>query len=232
MAFRKKYEQILRIRPDLLIIQECENESKLKSCLESIEYNEIIWYGNNPNKGIGILSFNNIKIELGENHNPEFEYIIPLKLKTKKRIINLFVVWAKDNKTEWMKRYIGQVWGAINYYSNYLDDDTILIGDFNSNAIWDKKKRIANHSDVVKYLNDKKIISIYHEKNNCEHGMEKHPTFYLTKKREKEFHIDYCFASKNIIASNTKIEVGEFEDWIKLSDHMPIIINGLANEKM
>lgn len=45
-----------------------------------------------------------------------------------------------DNKENYEARYIAQVWLAINYYNDLLDKPSILIGDFNSNKIWDKKR--------------------------------------------------------------------------------------------
>lgn len=227
MAFRKKFEKVINLNPDLIIIQECENDEKLKSHLKSINYSQLIWYCNNPHKGVAIISFNNSQIELNENHNPEFEYIIPVNLKVEKRRINLFCIWAMPHKTERIKRYIGQIWGAINFYSNKLNEDSILIGDFNINAIWDKKKIIGNHSDVVGFLDKKNIHSIYHQKTKLEHGDEQNPTFFLLKQKEKPYHIDYCFASKNLFSNQTTIEIGKYQEWIKLSDHMPLTINNI-----
>ncbi len=227
MAFRKKFEKVIELNPDLLVIQECENDSKLKKHLESINYNQLIWYGDNPHKGVGILSFNSLEIELNQNHNPEFKYIIPINLKAKKKIINLFCIWAMPHKDERIKSYVGQIWGAINYYEKKLNTESILIGDFNSNAIWDKKRRIGNHTDVVDFLNQKKIQSIYHEKFEIKHGEEKHPTLFLLKKEEKKYHMDYCFASKKMCSNKTTFKIGKYKDWIKLSDHMPIIIDNL-----
>ncbi len=227
MAFRKKFEKVAELNPDLLVIQECENDSKLKKHLESMNYNQLIWYGNNPHKGVAILSFNSLEIEINQNHNPEFEYIIPIKLKVNRKKINLFCIWAMPHKTQRVRRYIGQIWGAVNYYEKILNKDSILIGDFNSNAIWDKKKRIGNHTDVVNFLNQKDIQSIYHQKFGINHGEEKQPTLFLLKKEDKPYHIDYCFASKNLFSNKTTFEIGKYENWIKLSDHMPIIINNL-----
>jgi len=153
MAFRKKYEKVMNLNPDLLVIQEAENDTKLAKHLSSLNYNQLIWYGNNPNKGVAILSFNKLEIALNPNHNPDFEYIIPIKLKANKKEINLFAIWAMPHKTENKKSYVGQIWGAINYYKKDL--------------------------------------------------------------------------SKNLWTNKTTCEIGKYKDWIKLSDHMPIIIENL-----
>lgn len=227
MAFRKKYEKVLSLAPDLLVLQECENDKKLKDALSQFDHNQVIWHGNNQHKGVAIISFNSIKIELIEDHKLEFEYIIPLKLTNGSLEINLFCIWAMPHKTIRARRYIGQVWAAINYYSPYLTQESILIGDFNSNAIWDEKRRVGNHTDVVNLLLEKDIQSIYHLKNNCAHGLEQDPTFFLVKNIEKTYHMDYCFASNRLISKKTTIKIGQYEEWIKLSDHMPVIIENL-----
>jgi len=195
MAFRKKFEKILSLNPDLIVLQECEQKHKIQKALSNYTYNQIIWYGNNVHKGVAIISFKATFIELSQNHNLKYDFIIPIKLVNQKKIINLFGIWAMPNKTDKTKGYIGQIWEAINYYSSVLKSDSILIGDFNSNAIWDKKRRIGNHTDVVNFLDSKNIISIYHENHKCLHGEEPHPTLYLHKNLEKPYHIDYCFVS-------------------------------------
>ncbi len=227
MAFRKKYVPILKLKPDLLILQECENGDKLRESIKDIPFNQLIWHGNNQHKGVAAISFNETTITKTDNHHLDFEYVIPLKIKTHNAEINLFSVWAMPHKSDRQKNYVGQVWGAINHYSNELNKKTIIIGDLNSNAIWDKKYRVGNHSDVVAFLSKRNIHSIYHRQEKEKHGKEKQPTFYLTKKLEKPYHLDYCFATEELINNNTSIRVGKYKQWIELSDHMPIIIEHL-----
>ncbi len=227
MAFRKKYERIIEQSPDLLIIQECENKDKLQKALEAFQHNEIIWYGRNPHKGLAVISFNKVHIELAEDFNTEYEYVLPIKMKIGRRKINLFAIWAMPHKTDRKKNYVGQVWGAIQYYKSELKKNTILIGDFNSNAFWDNKIKTGNHSDVVNFLNDYKIYSLYHRQEKIKHGDEKDPTIYLLKQISKPYHLDYCFCSQSLIIKTTTIKVGQHNDWIKLSDHMPIIVESL-----
>ena len=63
--------------------------------------------------------------------------------------------------------------------------------------------------------------STYHQLTGEEFGVEKSTTLYHTKKRDKIYHIDYIYL-KGI--KPTSVDVGIYEDWIKLSDHMPLSI--------
>ena len=129
------------------------------------------------------------------------------------------------NKENLREGYIGQVWLAIQYYKTRLRGDSILIGDFNSNKIWDKTQpgRLGNHSAVHEYLKAKNIHSMYHLQTEEELGKEGIPTYFLYKNNTKPFHIDYCFASNAFLASGFKLSIGEYKDWVKYSDHVPII---------
>lgn len=224
-AFRKKNDKVLSLNPDILIVPECENDEKLKFGKLTPKPNDFFWYGDNPNKGIGVFSYSDYKLELLKEFNPKFRYVIPIKVTGEKSSFIIFAIWAMDNKENQEARYIGQIWLAINYYSDFLiNDNTILIGDFNSNKIWDHKGRIGNHTDVVNKLNEKGIYSLYHEKNGIEHGKEEDSTFHMYRNLEKPYHIDYCFASKKAINNGIDFSIGAVKEWIELSDHTPIIV--------
>ena len=40
--------------------------------------------------------------------------------------------------------------------------------------------------------------------------------------KSKPYHVDYCFASSDFRVAD--VEIGDFDDWIKKSDHTPIIV--------
>jgi len=159
-----------------------------------------------------------------ESFNPEFKYVLPFRVTGHGQSFILFAVWAMNNKENRKARYIGQIWLAINHYRNLLGESLILIGDFNSNKIWDYKDRVGNHSDLVHKLEQNDIQSIYHRYFDLEQGKEKHPTFFLQKKLVKSYHIDYCFASKDILDKVKNVEIGTYENWTRHSDHSPLII--------
>jgi len=226
MAFRKKWKSILEFNPDILIVQECENESKYKSSQLIPNYNEFIWIGENLNKGLGVISFNNYHIEISKNHNIHFKYILPIKVSGEFEF-NLYAIWAMPNKKSRRQGYVGQIWKAVKFYESKFSKESMLIGDWNSNAKWNNKRKNGNHTHVTKLLQEYNIISVYHELKKEEHGEETNQTLYLLKQKHNPFHIDYCFVSKSMINKDTSISIGKYKDWIKLSDHMPMIIDNL-----
>ena len=224
-AFRKKNTEILSLNPDILVVSECENLEKLKLGVLTPKAKDLKWFGDNSNKGIGIFAFGDYTFELIKEYNPKYKYVIPLMVHSKGKSFLLLCVWTKENKYNKNASYIGQVWYAINYYSNLLSTrDTIIVGDFNSNKKWDKKRPDTNHSQVVKFLKKYEIKSLYHLKYKENQGEESAPTFFLHKKLIKPYHIDYCFASKEIYKKKFDVEIGVFNDWIHISDHVPVII--------
>jgi exonuclease III len=37
--------------------------------------------------------------------------------------------------------------------------------------------------------------------------------------------LDYCFASRFFIEKISNVKIGEYEDWVKFSDHCPLIVD-------
>jgi len=236
-AFRNKLKHVSALTADIILIQECENPNEFGD-----EYKnwagDYLWKGENKNKGIGVFAKNGYKIsEL--NWNGTFEIKIndfkSISLKWLSSDLKLFLpfmvndkftflgVWTKGKQSE-VFGYIGQFWKYLRIHKNQLaNDDTIILGDFNSNSIWDKTDRWWNHSDVIADLSAMNIESIYHNQFGEAQGNESNPTFYLHRNLEKPYHIDYAFVSKNLLTGST-ISIGEKNQWLATSDHLPLIV--------
>jgi len=228
MAFRKKAKKIFDLNPDILVLQECEHEEKLQEAFKESDrpIKEIHWIGDNPHKGVALINFTDYPVQISSNYNPKFRYIIPFQILSPKPIV-LFSIWAMPSKGSPSKSYVGQIWAALAHYE-IESKRTILIGDFHSHVKWDHQRRIGNHSDVVAFLAIRKIHSLYHRQHAIKHGNEIDPTFYMYKHKEKPYHLDYCFLSTDLIHENSKIEIGNFEEWKSLSDHMPLVITSIG----
>lgn len=216
MAYRNKANRVLKFDPDLVVVPECENLGNQAS--------QRLQLGDNKRKGLGIFSYNGFRIELNQEYNPTFKYIVPINVKGPVDF-NLLAVWAMNDAVDVRKRYIGQVWQALNYYGRLVDEPVIIIGDFNWNTIWDVKPHYPLYgtlTDVIKLLANKKIRSAYHTFSGEEFGKETKPTLYMHHNKDKPYHVDYCFVSEKFRPKN--VEIGVYSNWIKISDHMPLIM--------
>ena len=224
MAFRKKADLILAHKPDILVVPECEHPDKLQFQDHTLKPKDTLWFGTNRNKGLAIFSYSKFRFKLLKTHNPDLRMIIPIAVTGGKYDFILYAVWA-NNPDDPDGQYVEQVWKAIQHYDNHLTNKkTILIGDFNSNTIWDRKRREGNHSNVVRFLEGKNIFSCYHLFHKQAQGKEIHPTLYMYRHRDKPYHIDYCFVSKDIANRMRSVDIGDFDFWSQHSDHVPVMV--------
>lgn len=222
-AFRRKFETLEQYKADLYIIQECENPALSIDANYKKWASNYLWVGSSKNKGLGVFtSDTNVlaKFDLGLNHTSgDLRWFIPFRFNDS---LNMVAVWTQATPTG-EYRYIGQFYLLLNENLSNLND-AIFIGDFNSNKIWDYKRRGRDHSECVKILKSLNTHSLYHELTRDEQGSEKTPTFYLQKNPDKKYHIDYAFVP-GCFLGRSKLQIGLIDEWLTLSDHMPLFID-------
>jgi len=222
-SFRTKCSRFNKDNYDILIVSECENPREVvfpKNLLEKYSWK---WIGKNKNSGLCVFVRIDWKLrELEKYRYHGVSYILPVKVTAPSGAITIFAVWAcRGNHHEY--RYIGQVWLYLKrMFAKIPTKGVLLAGDFNSNKIWDNKRENGNHSDVIRKLQSKGIESVYHISQNESHGSETSNTLFMYRKKEKGYHIDYCFASEDVIKNKMEFNIGKYQRWIKHSDHMPL----------
>jgi exonuclease III len=220
-AFRRKFSRLSSIDADILIIQECENPALSKNSEYKSWAKNYLWIGSNKNSGLGVFVKENVALTKLDWPSDTFELFLPFCINQNTTFL---AVWTKQANSPTFQ-YIGQFWKYLQLNRKLIEQtQPIICGDFNSNKIWDKWDRWWNHSDVVRELAELNILSLYHSLHSTNQGQEEIATFYLHRKLEKPYHIDYAFLPKNIL-SNASMQVGEVQEWLTLSDHMPLIIN-------
>lgn len=208
--FREKFHLLRDVEADIYVIQECEDPNKYPE--EYATFNkQCFWYGDSANKGLGVFFNSELKVKQNKWETYCLRNFISLRIND---IFNLLGVWACY---PYIEEYF--IYQSINY--KYYDSDMVIIGDFNSNYIWDKKHGKRNHGEVVKMLESKGLVSAYHYTTSENQGKETQKTFYLYKHIDKSYHIDHCFANREKIKSYSIY--GE-DIWLKYSDHRPIEI--------
>ena len=231
MALHRKVDALLELRPDIAIISECATPDLLieKSTSDWIE-TPPTWIGKNHHKGLGVFGFNGYRLELNDRYSPHLHYVAPVHI-TGPTYFNLLAVWAQNvSGGNTRKRQSGPLRRGLNRYRDFLTDQpSIIAGDMNNNAIWDRPGWCINHMTKVRILEEMDRVSAYHAWTGERQGEESIPTHYWRDRRKDgpTYHIDYIFAPRHWLPHVTEFIVGTFEDWCGngLSDHVPLVMD-------
>lgn len=219
--FREKYKAILALDADIYVIQECENPA---SCRVQ-EYCNFIrnyhWVGGLSYKGLMVFSTRpEITLDRLDWGAEEKRYFIPVRVNGS---FNLVAAWACEP-------YYAELQDWSEEVAGHLDESTIIIGDLNSNVIFDRKyprRPGRGFGFVIKFLESKGLLPMWHYHHNQEQGKETTPTLFLQRHLDKPFHVDHCFASPDIVKS---IKIHTNWQWMSLSDHLPLEIETIKIE--
>ena len=218
-VFREKFKDIIKEDADIYVIQECEDPLQAKS----EEYKDFagdnyFWTGEIKDKGLGIFAKNDIVFEkIPDVNDEDFQNFIALKVNDSFKLLG---VWA-------MPPYVDMIHDFFDENYSLFDENLVMCGDFNSNVIWDKQHRkkdkegnAKDQTNINRKLESCNLISVYHNINNEEQGEESQNTFYLYQHLDKPYHIDYVYAGEGVV---NNFEILDAEEWIKLSDHIPLV---------
>lgn len=211
MGFAKKRPLVEALKPDIAILAETsqrhimETEAPFKA-----------WVGSNPHKGLGVVGFTNRSYMLHEA-DAHLPWHIPFSVDG----LNIIGLWAHVRDKE--LKYVRVTHEVVSRHAEFLTSaPSLIIGDFNSNTVWDREHPGRNHSMLVERLHGLGMQSVYHRANSDAHGAETTKTYFHTKKLHFGHHIDYAFLSEACSASLT---IGSHEDWLTHSDHMPLVLD-------
>lgn len=236
-ALRKKTEELDALNADVYVVQECEDPALSTEAVKSWA-GDYLWIGNSKHRGLGVFPKNDNAVRAADWHGTfsqpgvsnsskastwttaDLKLFAPFILNDEYQVLG---VWTKADGAD-VFSYIGQLWKYLQIHRDQLRrEKTILLGDFNSNRIWDKPDRWWNHSDVVEELAAIGLQSVYHRQTKESQGQERTSTFFLQRNIDKAYHIDYVFASEDVL-QGAEVAIGDSNQWLSLSDHMPVTL--------
>lgn len=221
-AFRDKRQHIEQWQPDLAIVAETIRADAEQRVLGST-LTEAVWIGGPKGKGLAVLGRRD-SFRVHPLHDDAIPLVLPVLVEGSLPILVLGV-WTQGDPLLARHGYVGWLHDAVDKYSDlFQQHETVLIGDFNSNAIWDAQHRGFTHSDLVSRLSALGIVSLHHHRSGEPQGRETTPTYLHQRKPAQPFHIDYCFVSKGLVDRVTAFEIGQRNPWLAHSDHMPLFL--------
>lgn len=216
LSLGEKLEKLLALEPDVAVVQECEQS------LEVPEGYEFMWTGNNPRKGLGVIS-RGLSLEVCPHAKDHWAYFLPINIDGDR--LRLLATWAFNHRASRIgSDFTGNPREVISGMSDWLGSGhSIVAGDFNNSTIWDHIGKAARFRDIARDLDQLGLRSAYHLQTGEAFGQESRPTYFHTKNPDKPFHIDYCFLHQSL--GCRRVEIPDFADWRASSDHVPVITN-------
>lgn len=207
----------MSLGPDIAVIQECERD--LRGLPDGAQY---IWTGNNPRKGLGVISFG-ASMSLDPSHRDTWSYFLPINIPALR--LRLLATWAYNHRaSRFGPEHNGMPLNVFSGLKNWLSGaPAVVAGDFNNSVVWDRPDGPNNFAAVDEFLRRLDLRSVYHSETGESLGTESRGTFFHTKNAEKPFHIDYVYAHHSIPIQQALVE--PFPDWRQESDHVPIVID-------
>lgn len=201
---QQRVEQLRQLKPDVVVLQECRQPGA-----------GVSWRRYSKYKGLAVQL-------VGDGWHGE---AIPIPADTPLGVLPFRVrgpvpltvvgVWTLREPT-----YVRHFLKAMEAIRPQLPEGPLVVmGDFNSTP-----KLNADHAELLRVLDEEcGLVSAYHHFSGVRHGEEHHPTLYHLRKRERPFHIDFCFTPKGWTSRLVDVTVGSYDDW-KDSDHRPLMV--------
>lgn len=213
--YRAKQEHIIDLNPDILAVQECENPREYPALQN--HYTDYAWTGDRTHQGLALFT------NKGQLTDVRTAFDNDLFVYGKVTDVPILACWTQKSD-QYEERYIAQLYTLLTRNPELVNDNTIVLGDFNWGASIKASGQLAgNFDETVQLLRDAGLQSAYHRGTDEAFGEETASTFHQHKKIERKYHIDYIF-----VPTESKIEnayVGKYDTWINESDHRPVVVD-------
>jgi exonuclease III len=223
MGLQRKLTALRSLQPDIVVLSEVACPGRLQRQVQEVCGLPIVWVGDNPNKGLAVLSFNRDKLALDPSYRTKNKYVAPVHVSGSKSF-RLLAVWDHNDRKEGLNKRPGPLLRALNDSSEFCQDDNLVVaGDFNNNPQWDRPNGPNNMLRITQELMNRGLVSLYHNMTGLPFGSEIQATYWHY--RIKPYHIDYIFVPTTWLKNLISFEIGKFEEWCQngLSDHAPLI---------
>ena len=122
-TYGKKASLLDELAPDIAVLQECARPTT--------ETDQCLWFGDDPRSGVAVFAKGPYRIRGSPPVTEVPPYCIPVEVTGPTNFL-LIAVWAKRPHVEAVVRAVELYRGLFGQYR------VVLIGDLNSNTIWDK----------------------------------------------------------------------------------------------
>ena len=230
--FYERFECVQSLDADIYVISECTNPQNQKYSTKKFQefqnFSKKRLWNESSRKyelSVGIFVKENHNLEKNENSYDDKNFISGnfYSNQCSFNIVGMWPSWSNDQKKGCCAQ---EILDYLNKHSE-INSNYIIAGDMNIDKLYENQSSvcITKTSEIIKNLNeDKKLFSAYHTHLNKSHNKEVMKTYYFQSKGNGTSHVDYVFLNKEKFEI-VKVYLGEKEDWLNHSDHLPLIVD-------
>jgi hypothetical protein len=119
MGFERKLVALSALRPDIAVLSEVACPEKLRSQCPALEGLPIVWVGNKPNKGLGVVSFTGSSLELDPSYRSSISSWRPSTLAGRNHFacsLRGITTTVRKASTDGLDRYFG-AWRTVPIFA-------------------------------------------------------------------------------------------------------------------
>ena len=217
MALRRKRDAIEELQCSVLVIQECAEA-------DLAPYGEYRFKGP-AQKGLAVITFDGWSIADSPD-DPRLPGMIFVRIlnPSGEHVADFGGVWALTGTERKYHEQFAQVLDFVRARTSPSPLPLVIAGDLNASA---QGPSVVPHAVNVRSAAALGLVSVFHHVDRVEHGSESAMTLRWMGPGgiERRYHCDFVFASEELCNEATRVEVGDWGEWIESgrSDHVPVV---------
>ena len=216
MALHRKFDAVLRLRPDIAIVCECAEPKRLMAFGRMSDLSaEPVWIGNNRNKGLAVFAFNDYSAQLVDTLLSDPSPRGARSRHRSGRVQPARRVGAKCKRRDQPGTRARAAAPCAHEVRGFLSErPSIVAGDFNNNVFWHRPGWRINHLNAVAALREPDSLAPTTSFAARCRAASRQPTLYWRdrKKDGPTYHIDYVFLPSQWLGRVHDLTVGTYED--------------------
>ena len=217
MALRRKRDAIEELQCSVLVIQECAEA-------DLAPYGEYRFKGP-AQKGLAVIPFDGWSIADSPD-DPRLPGMIFVRIlhPSGEHVADFGGAWALTGTERKYHEQFAQVLDFVRARTSPSPLPLVIAGDLNASA---QGPSVVPHAVNVRSAAALGLVSVFHHVDRVEHGSESAMTLRWMGPGgvERRYHCDFVFASEQLCNEATRVEVGDWGEWIESgrSDHVPVV---------